>query len=233
MRDTERKAETQAEEEAGTMQGAQCGTRSWVPRITPWVKGGAKPLSYPGCPAHLFKYAGGPSTPRALCTPRCALPTGICVCSLKKNLLSTYYVLAICFQMHLTKWDEQVNRNVTCAQNWGFHSGREERLPPWGSYFTGKERPQPDKNLSRHSMGSKEKQSSEGNTKGWEFHFFLRSYLFIHKRHRDRQRHRQREEQDPCRDPDMGPDPGTPGSHPGPKAGAKQLSPPGCPRVPF
>ena len=26
------------------------GTRSWVSRITPWVEGGAKPLSHGGCP---------------------------------------------------------------------------------------------------------------------------------------------------------------------------------------
>ena len=32
------------------MQGAQCGTRSQVSRITPWAEGGAKPLSHPGCP---------------------------------------------------------------------------------------------------------------------------------------------------------------------------------------
>ena len=29
------------------MQGAQCGTRSRVSRITRWAEGGAKPLSYP------------------------------------------------------------------------------------------------------------------------------------------------------------------------------------------
>ena len=46
--------------------------------------------------------------------------------------------------------------------------------------------------------------------------YFLRFYLFIH----GRQRERQREKQAPCRDPDVGLNPGTPGSHPGPKAGA-------------
>ncbi|XP_035565703.1 AP-1 complex-associated regulatory protein isoform X3 [Canis lupus baileyi] len=40
----------QAEGEAGAMQGAQRGTQSQVPRITPWAEGGAKPLSHPGCP---------------------------------------------------------------------------------------------------------------------------------------------------------------------------------------
>ena len=38
MRDTEREAETQAEGEAGSMQGTPCGTRSQDSRITPWVK---------------------------------------------------------------------------------------------------------------------------------------------------------------------------------------------------
>ena len=48
MRDThrERSKDTQAEGEAGSMQGA---SRMWdsirVSRITPWTEGGAKPLS--------------------------------------------------------------------------------------------------------------------------------------------------------------------------------------------
>ena len=46
----EREAETQAEGEAGSMQGARRGTRSRVSRITPWAEGGAKPLSQLGCP---------------------------------------------------------------------------------------------------------------------------------------------------------------------------------------
>ena len=49
-RDREREAETQAEGKARSMQGAQCGTRSWVSGITPWTEGGAKLLSHPGCP---------------------------------------------------------------------------------------------------------------------------------------------------------------------------------------
>ena len=40
--------ETQAEGEAGSMQGTQHGTRSWVSSITPWAEGGAKPLSHTG-----------------------------------------------------------------------------------------------------------------------------------------------------------------------------------------
>ena len=38
-----RDAETQAEGEVGSMQGAQHGTRSRVSRITAWAEGGAKP----------------------------------------------------------------------------------------------------------------------------------------------------------------------------------------------
>ena len=51
MRDTEREreAESQAEGEAGSTQGAQHRTRSWVSRITPWAEGSTKPLSHPGC----------------------------------------------------------------------------------------------------------------------------------------------------------------------------------------
>ena len=48
MRDTH--IQRVAEEEAGFMQGARHGTRSWVSRIPPWDEGGAKPLSHPGCP---------------------------------------------------------------------------------------------------------------------------------------------------------------------------------------
>ena len=44
----EREAETQAEGEAGSTQGAQCETPSQVSRMRPWAEGGAKPLSYPG-----------------------------------------------------------------------------------------------------------------------------------------------------------------------------------------
>ena len=39
MRDREREAETQAEGEAGSMQGAQCGTCSQDSRIMPWAEG--------------------------------------------------------------------------------------------------------------------------------------------------------------------------------------------------
>ena len=38
---THTEAETQAEGEAGSMQEARCGTRSWVSRITPGLKAAA------------------------------------------------------------------------------------------------------------------------------------------------------------------------------------------------
>ena len=49
----EREAETQAEGEAGSMQGTQCGTRSWVSRITSRAAGSAKLLRHQGCPLHI------------------------------------------------------------------------------------------------------------------------------------------------------------------------------------
>ena len=62
--------------------------------------------------------------------------------------------------------------------------------------------------------------------------FFLRFYLFIHKRQRERerererQRHRQREKQVPCREPDVGLNPRMLGSGPEPKADTQPLSHP-------
>ena len=55
MEDTEKEAETQAEEEAGSMRGAQHRTRSWVSRIRPWAEGSTELLSHPGCPVLFFK----------------------------------------------------------------------------------------------------------------------------------------------------------------------------------
>ena len=49
MRDTEKEAETQAEGEAGSLQGAPCGTRSRTPGSGPGLEAGIKPLSHPGC----------------------------------------------------------------------------------------------------------------------------------------------------------------------------------------
>ena len=56
--------------------------------------------------------------------------------------------------------------------------------------------------------------------------FFLRFYLFIHERHRERQR---QEKQTPCKEPNMGLDHWTLGSRPEPKADAQQLIHPGVP----
>ena len=50
MRDTQREAETQAEGEAGSMQGAGCGTRSWDSRITPWAEGRCSTAKPPRVP---------------------------------------------------------------------------------------------------------------------------------------------------------------------------------------
>ena len=50
MREREREAENQAEGEEGSTQGARCGTRSRVSRITAQAEGNAKPLSHLGCP---------------------------------------------------------------------------------------------------------------------------------------------------------------------------------------
>ena len=59
--------------------------------------------------------------------------------------------------------------------------------------------------------------------------FFLRFYLFIHERHRERQRHRPREKQAPCEEPDAELDLRTLGSCPELKAEAQPLSHSGIP----
>ena len=59
MKDTQRKreAEIQAEEEAGSMQGAGYGTQSQDPGSHPEPEAGAKPLSHPGIPLfYLLKF---------------------------------------------------------------------------------------------------------------------------------------------------------------------------------
>ena len=56
MRDREIGAEIQAEGEAGSLQGARCGTQSPDSRIMPWAEGGAKLLSHPGIPLSLSYY---------------------------------------------------------------------------------------------------------------------------------------------------------------------------------
>ena len=50
MRHTQKEAETQVEGEAGSMQGALCGTRSRTPGSQPEPKADARPLSCPGMP---------------------------------------------------------------------------------------------------------------------------------------------------------------------------------------
>ena len=47
---TDIEAETQGEGEAGSLQGAGCGTRSWDLGSLPEPKAGAQPLSHPGVP---------------------------------------------------------------------------------------------------------------------------------------------------------------------------------------
>ena len=51
-----REAETQAEGEAGSLQGAPCGTRSQIRGSGPEPKAGAQPLSHPGVPSQLLLY---------------------------------------------------------------------------------------------------------------------------------------------------------------------------------
>ena len=54
-RDTQREAETQAEGEAGSMQGARCGTRSRDPGSCPGLKADdVQLLDYPGVPSPQF-----------------------------------------------------------------------------------------------------------------------------------------------------------------------------------
>ena len=55
MSNRKRERESEAEGEAGSMQGARHGTQSRVSRTTPQAEGGAKPLGHQGCP-YLQKY---------------------------------------------------------------------------------------------------------------------------------------------------------------------------------
>ena len=50
----EREAETQAEGEAGSMQGARRGIRSRVSRIAPWAKGRRQTTAPPRDPRFIF-----------------------------------------------------------------------------------------------------------------------------------------------------------------------------------
>ena len=56
MRDTKREAETSAEGDAGSMQGACRGTPSKVSRIMHWAEGGTKPLTTRAVPQISFKW---------------------------------------------------------------------------------------------------------------------------------------------------------------------------------
>ena len=58
MRDRESEAETQAEGEAGPMQGAQRGTRPRVSRVTPWADGRRQTAEPPRDPPHAFLSVG-------------------------------------------------------------------------------------------------------------------------------------------------------------------------------
>ena len=51
MKDIHIEEQTQAEGEAGSLQGVRRGTRSWVSRIRAWAEGAAKLLSHLGCPS--------------------------------------------------------------------------------------------------------------------------------------------------------------------------------------
>ena len=54
MKHREREAETQAEGEAGSPQGAPCGTQYQIPGSCPAPKTDAQPLSHPGIPQDTF-----------------------------------------------------------------------------------------------------------------------------------------------------------------------------------
>ena len=56
MRDTKREAETQAEGEAGSPQGARCGSRSQIPGSCPEPMANAQPLSHSGVPGLSFSF---------------------------------------------------------------------------------------------------------------------------------------------------------------------------------
>ena len=54
MKDTQREAETQAEGEAGSMQGARRGLDPGTPGSRSRLKAGTKLRSHPGCPEYYF-----------------------------------------------------------------------------------------------------------------------------------------------------------------------------------
>ena len=56
MRDTEREAETQVEEEPGSLQGTSCRTRSQDPGVTPRAEGRCSTTEPPRCPYIFLSY---------------------------------------------------------------------------------------------------------------------------------------------------------------------------------
>ena len=85
-RDTERKGETQRERqrhgegEAGSPEGARCGTRSQDPRILPWAEGRRFTTEPPRRPVYFLlefdlpTYSRTPSTHLIKCLPQCLSP---------------------------------------------------------------------------------------------------------------------------------------------------------------
>ena len=59
MRHTEKKAETEAEGEAGSMQGPRCGTQSWDLRTTTQAEGIRSIIEPPRCHLFFFKKISG------------------------------------------------------------------------------------------------------------------------------------------------------------------------------
>ena len=60
---------------------------------------------------------------------------------------------------------------------------------------------------------------------------FLKDFIYLFMRDRERQRQAEGEAGSMHREPDVGFNPESPGSCPGPKAGAKPLRHPGTPRM--
>ena len=93
MRDTERKAETQAEGKAGSPQEARCRTRSWDPGVRPWAKGRcstAEPSRSPNDSLFDVSFDGLSKGVlcflSSLCLP--SLPRGFCTLAAPKNRAS-------------------------------------------------------------------------------------------------------------------------------------------------
>ena len=82
----EREAETQAQGEEGSMQGARCGTRSWDTRITPWAEGRSPTAEPPRRPKGIhFKN----HHPVVLRLPCAETSRGSFICSFEETLYLT------------------------------------------------------------------------------------------------------------------------------------------------